>query len=152
MKKRLLYLSVLLLCCGCGDSGPSTDYLDGYDEGYEEAASDMLSYEDALQYVRENYDVGEVFDSEVLTDYILDTYYPDEIYDLDYLIDYISQSGYTVSESPTKELFYIGNISTHVYHRPGCKSIARMNTNNKKRASREELENAGYTPCDNCNP
>ena len=48
---------------------------------------------------------------------------------------------------------YIGNANTHTFHRPDCSSVARMSDKNKVTfSSREEAINAGYDPCEICNP
>ena len=48
---------------------------------------------------------------------------------------------------------YIVNANTHTFHRPDCSSVARMSDKNKVTfSSREEAINAGYDPCEICNP
>ncbi len=49
---------------------------------------------------------------------------------------------------------YIANTNTHVFHRPTCPSVKRMSEKNKWyfTGTRDELIDAGYDPCHNCNP
>ncbi|MGN0256257.1 MAG: DNA/RNA non-specific endonuclease [Chordicoccus sp.] len=59
----------------------------------------------------------------------------------------------TAADANQAETTYIGNANTHVFHRPDCSSVARMSDKNKVTfSSREEAINAGYDPCEICNP
>ena len=63
-----------------------------------------------------------------------------------------SRSDETLS-SDTKEIVYVGNKNSHVFHLPDCGGVKTMNENNKVYFnSREDAVNNGYTPCGQCNP
>lgn len=48
---------------------------------------------------------------------------------------------------------YCANTNTKKFHRMECSSVKKMNPENMyKTDSREELINAGYTPCSICDP
>ena len=49
---------------------------------------------------------------------------------------------------------YVLNINTDVFHYPWCKSVKRMNEENKRYYSgtRESVIGMGYRPCGNCDP
>ena len=49
---------------------------------------------------------------------------------------------------------YVLNTSTMKFHYPSCSSVEKMAEHNKEyvEASREELIEAGYEPCGNCEP
>ena len=48
---------------------------------------------------------------------------------------------------------YCANTNTKKFHRMECSSVKKMNPDNMyKTDSREELINAGYTPCSMCDP
>lgn len=59
-----------------------------------------------------------------------------------------------VSEEEASEETYILNQNTKKFHRPDCKSVSSIKEENKANftGSREELLEAGYSPCKNCNP
>lgn len=54
----------------------------------------------------------------------------------------------------TKEATYILNTNTHKFHHTDCRSVKRMKEKNKEKytGDREKLIEAGYDPCQNCNP
>ncbi len=56
-----------------------------------------------------------------------------------------------ITESNTR---YILNMNTKRFHYPDCASVQQMKEANKKsyEGTREELIDAGYTPCGNCHP
>ena len=56
--------------------------------------------------------------------------------------------------SSTSEGGYIVNKNSHVFHKPNCPSVKRMNESNKiySSKSRAELINEGCKTCNNCNP
>lgn len=58
------------------------------------------------------------------------------------------------STSSTSEGGYIVNKNSHVFHKPNCPSVKRMNESNKiySSKSRAELINEGCKTCNNCNP
>lgn len=58
------------------------------------------------------------------------------------------------STSSTSEGGYIVNKNSHVFHKPNCPSVKRMNESNKiySSKSRAELINEGFKSCHNCNP
>ena len=58
------------------------------------------------------------------------------------------------STSSTSEGGYIVNKNSHVFHKPNCPSVKRMNESNKiySSKSRAELINEGCKSCHNCNP
>ena len=48
---------------------------------------------------------------------------------------------------------YIGNKSTHIFHRDSCSSVKRMSEKNKVEfLSRDDAIAEGFDPCKNCNP
>ena len=48
---------------------------------------------------------------------------------------------------------FIGNSSSHIFHKPDCSSAENMKDENKVTfESRDEAEAAGYTPCKRCSP
>lgn len=48
---------------------------------------------------------------------------------------------------------YIGNSSSHIFHKSDCGSVATMKEENKVFfKSRDEAVNVGYAPCKRCNP
>lgn len=52
------------------------------------------------------------------------------------------------SDSPG---YYIGNINTHVFHKPSCSYLP--NPENRTRFdTRQEAIEADYSPCGHCNP
>lgn len=55
--------------------------------------------------------------------------------------------------SSTSEGGYIVNKNSHVFHKPNCPSVKRMNESNKiySSKSRAELINEGCKSCNNCN-
>ena len=55
--------------------------------------------------------------------------------------------------SSTSEGGYIVNKNSHVFHKPNCPSVKRMNESNKiySSKSRAELINEGCKTCNNCN-
>lgn len=55
--------------------------------------------------------------------------------------------------SSTSEGGYIVNKNSHVFHKPSCPSVKRMNESNKiySSKSRAELINEGCKSCNNCN-
>ena len=46
---------------------------------------------------------------------------------------------------------YIGNLNSHVFHRPDCSGLPEEQ-NQVAFSSREEAVAAGYTPCGRCDP
>lgn len=60
----------------------------------------------------------------------------------------------TVNETKTKTYDnYIGNKNSKVYHTPDCSGAKSMSEKNKVTfSSKEEAENAGYKPCNQCEP
>ena len=49
---------------------------------------------------------------------------------------------------------YIVNMNTKKFHYPRCHSVDKMNDENKgySNATKDQLVNAGYSPCGNCRP
>lgn len=48
---------------------------------------------------------------------------------------------------------YAGNKISRVFHRPGCSSLSRTAAENRVSfAARQDALDAGYTPCQRCNP
>ena len=48
---------------------------------------------------------------------------------------------------------YIGNLSSHIFHKSTCGSVATMKEENKIIfEGRDDAINDGYTPCKRCNP
>lgn len=60
----------------------------------------------------------------------------------------------TTVEVTSEEYDYILNTSKMKFHYPDCPSVRQMSEKNKeeRHCSREELINAGYSPCGNCHP
>lgn len=50
--------------------------------------------------------------------------------------------------------YYVGNISSKIFHRPDCNRIPLMDASNTVRlhASRSSVLARGYTPCGTCRP
>jgi methylphosphotriester-DNA--protein-cysteine methyltransferase len=47
----------------------------------------------------------------------------------------------------------VGNSNTHKFHLASCRYVSKMNDANKVYFNtRQEAINAGYTPCQKCNP
>lgn len=66
-----------------------------------------------------------------------------------------SDSGGNVPEkSNVGNWKYIVNVNSMKFHRPDCESVQKMSKKNMQgfNGTREELIEAGYTPCKNCNP
>lgn len=149
MKKYLIIIMLLTILTGCETikTEDTEEYQYGYEVGDKEGYE--AGYEDGYNAALSNIDY----------DIIHENYSISDFYEDDELIEYLEDRGYVVipeeeytDRSSSNELFYIGNMNTHVFHRPDCKSVSKMKTTNIKRASREELLNAGYKPCNNCNP
>ena len=53
-----------------------------------------------------------------------------------------------------KTVTYVGNSNSHKFHRPGCSSVNDMKDRNKVLfyGDRQEVIDAGYKPCQRCNP
>lgn len=165
MKKKIVPITLFIITTFILACGYDYDPVTGRTEhDYED------DYFDALDYVSSNYTIGEVFDEESIIEYVtakysptdlydFNQYYPTDIYDIDTLIETLEDSGYSVimdevqnENEVATEFFYIGNMNTNVYHRPSCNSVKQMSNKNTIRRSKEELEKAGYKPCQNCNP
>ena len=56
--------------------------------------------------------------------------------------------------SSAEEQKYILNTNSKKFHKPTCKSVADIKTENKQECTgdRETLISSGYSPCKNCNP
>lgn len=97
MKKQVLIavMTSMLLLSACSDSRDyDYGYEDGYENGYEDGYGAMLE-DHALEYVQENYSIGEVFSDEIV-DYVRDNYSIEEIYDIDTMAEYLIEQGYAV--------------------------------------------------------
>lgn len=64
-----------------------------------------------------------------------------------------TQTQTQTTTSSTSEGGYIVNKNSHVFHKPNCPSVKRMNESNKiySSKSRAELINEGCKSCNNCN-
>lgn len=64
-----------------------------------------------------------------------------------------TQTKTQTTTSSTSEGGYIVNKNSHVFHKPNCPSVKRMNESNKiySSKSRAELINEGCKSCNNCN-
>jgi len=113
--KRLppLILVPLVLLSGCSGlkDEDTYQYQYGYEkggeEGYQEGYNDALS-EGALDYVRKNYSIDEVYDDSQIIEYVLGHYDMTDLYDTDYICDYAAdiliENGWTViGETKEKE-------------------------------------------------
>ena len=60
----------------------------------------------------------------------------------------------TAAPKLTTTTTYILNTNTKKFHKPGCSSVKQMSEKNKKPVtwSRQEVVDAGYSPCGRCNP
>ena len=60
----------------------------------------------------------------------------------------------TTVPARSQRVTYIGNANSKKFHFPDCKSVKRMNEENKVffYGDRSELLKEGYAPCKNCNP
>ena len=65
----------------------------------------------------------------------------------------------TITAAPAKNppqavsASYVGNKKSMVFHLPNCESVAKMKDSSKiYYDTRSEAVNAGYKPCQNCNP
>ena len=53
----------------------------------------------------------------------------------------------------TEAFSYTGNKNSHIFHRPDCSSLNRTAEKNKiPFDTRQDALDAGYTPCQRCNP
>ena len=53
----------------------------------------------------------------------------------------------------TQSDIYVGNISSHKFHKPDCRWAKKISTGNRAYfKSRQEAINKGYTPCKVCRP
>lgn len=62
---------------------------------------------------------------------------------------------YTEATSTSdNQIQYILNTNTHKFHETWCRSVSEMKEKNKQEfwGDRQELINAGYSPCKRCNP
>ncbi len=69
--------------------------------------------------------------------------------------DPISENLSHVDEySNEEEYTYILNKNTKKFHKPSCTSVSQMNESNKVEliATRVEMIEKGYSPCQRCNP
>ena len=59
-----------------------------------------------------------------------------------------------VSQEELENITYIGNRNSHRFHYPDCDSVSDMKDKNKVffYGGREEVIDAGYSPCGRCNP
>ena len=59
-----------------------------------------------------------------------------------------------VLQENTPEVTYILNTNSRKFHKPSCRSVELMKSENVREtsASREEVLEMGYTPCGNCKP
>lgn len=58
-----------------------------------------------------------------------------------------------INETTNKEIQYIGNKNSKVYHNSSCTAVEKMSEKNKVIFhSAQEAENENYSPCKNCNP
>jgi len=158
----LMSLALFLLGCGNTDSRDTEAYDFGYEEGakegYKEGYSDAYKEIDS-EYIREQYKIDQIYDFADIHDYVIDNCVIEDFYEDDELVEYLESQGYVVVSEDQynalkekKELFYIGNMHSHVFHRPDCNSVSKINNSNIKKASRDEFINSGYSPCGNCNP
>ncbi len=58
---------------------------------------------------------------------------------------------FKVDEKQKEAVFYIANVKSRKYHTSSCKNLPKAE-NAKNFKTREEAENADFTPCKNCNP
>ena len=55
------------------------------------------------------------------------------------------------SPENTEPSYYIGNINTYKFHRPSCSYLPNPE-NRTTFETRSEAVNAGYSPCEHCDP
>ena len=67
---------------------------------------------------------------------------------------YTAQTTTSSSQTYSSAQNYIANKNTKKFHYPWCGSVSRMKESNKwyYYGSRDDLINAGYSPCGNCHP
>ena len=58
------------------------------------------------------------------------------------------------AEEESTEITYVGNSNSHKFHKPDCSSVSDMKDRNKVYfyGDRQEVIEAGYQPCQKCNP
>lgn len=82
--------------------------------------------------------------------------YRDEDYVQSGIPDIISVEDVVPSAPPASNensASFIGNSSSHIFHKPDCSSAENMKDGNKVTfESRDEAVVAGYTPCKRCSP
>lgn len=129
----IVLIAGIIFCCICQDLGWSigfdTGYDYGYGKGYEAGESD--GYRDGYQ---EGYAEG-------------------EDYGYDWGYDAGHDSGVADSYTPSTYSYetYIGNANSYKFHRESC-SYLPADWNQVFFYSREDAVNAGYDPCQKCNP
>ena len=62
-----------------------------------------------------------------------------------------SCSSETAKTAATAQIIYIGNKNSKVFHKPTCANLP-MKKNQREFTSRSAAVNAGYRPCQNCDP
>jgi hypothetical protein len=84
MKRTLSILCAisLLACSGCGNYGES------YDHGYADGVTEALDNQ-ALDYVRDNYTINEIFSDDEIRTYCNENYSPLDVYNEDDLIEIV---------------------------------------------------------------
>ena len=75
-------------------------------------------------------------------------------YDINYKTGEVKVADEELARSQTFNRGYVLNTNTMKFHYPSCSSVASMAEHNKEyvETSREELIEAGYSPCGNCEP
>ena len=75
-------------------------------------------------------------------------------YDINYKTGEVTVADEELARQQSFERGYVLNINTMKFHYPSCSSVASMAEHNKEyvETSREELIEAGYSPCGNCEP
>ena len=131
MKKIIVILTIVavLFLSGCDNKyndgfseGYTAGYEAGYNEGYNKAASDYEKQISSYEGQISSYE-GQIAS------------YEDQI---------------VKEEAQT----YILNKSSKKFHKPSCSSVEKMKESNKveRIATRSELMEEGYSPCQSCKP
>jgi hypothetical protein len=63
----------------------------------------------------------------------------------------LSSCGKDSDQQPAEPGYYIGNVNTEVFHKPTCSYLPDPE-NRVRFETRQEAVDAGYRPCQHCNP
>ena len=130
MKRLLIIFCCLAMLSGCQASGNNSD-ANTETDSHVKITVNMPSDDTVNGYREEDYVQSGI---------------PDVI-PVEDVVPSAPQSSFENSAS------FIGNSSSHIFHKPDCSSAENMKDGNKVMfASRDEAVAAGYTPCKRCSP